>query len=94
MITAHTIDCVCSKMFKSWFKSWVISFTFQVFWMKIHSKLNKFRIKQLDCYIVSEFRFLLETQAILPETSPFLSAQMASCCAEQLFSNVYSTWDV
>merc|ERR1711971_337225 len=33
---AHTIDCVCSKMLNSWFKSWVISFTFQVFWMKIH----------------------------------------------------------
>jgi hypothetical protein len=45
--------------------------------MKIHSKLNKFRIKKLDCYIVSDFRFLLEIQAILPETSPFLSAQMA-----------------
>ena len=54
-----------------------ISFTFQVFWMKIHSKLNKFRIKKLDCYIVSDPRFLRETQAILPETSHFLSAQMA-----------------
>ena len=45
--------------------------------MKIHSKLNKFRIKKLNCYIVSDLRFLLEIQAILPETSPFLSAQMA-----------------
>ena len=46
--------------------------------MKIHSKLNKFRIKKkLDCYIVSDLRFLLEIQAILSETSPFLSAQMA-----------------
>jgi hypothetical protein len=60
--------------------------------MKIHSKLNKFRIKKLDWYIVSDLRVLLEIQAILPETSPFLSAQMA--VLEQLFSNVYSTWDV
>ena len=29
---AHTI--------KSWFKSWVIIFTFQVFWVKKHSKLT------------------------------------------------------
>ena len=64
-------------MLNSWFKSWDISFNFQVFWMKIHSKLNRFRIKKLDCYIVSDLRFLLEIQAILPETSPFLSAQMA-----------------
>ena len=40
---AHTIDSVCSKMLSYG----VISFTFQVFWMKIiHSKLNKFRIKK------------------------------------------------
>jgi hypothetical protein len=58
-------------------KSWVIPFTFQGFWMKIHSKLNKFSIKKLDCYVVSDLRFLLEIQAILLETSPFLSAQMA-----------------
>ena len=43
----HQIDCVCSNMLnvKTWFKSWVISFTFQVVWMKIHSKLKKFRVK-------------------------------------------------
>jgi hypothetical protein len=41
------------------------------FLTKIHSKFNKFRVKKLD------LRFLLEIQAILPETSPFLSAQMA-----------------
>ena len=29
------------------------------------------------CYIVSDFRFLLEIQAILPETSPFSLVQMA-----------------
>ena len=34
-------------------------------------------MKKLYCYIVSDLRFLLEIQAILPETSPFLSAQMA-----------------
>ena len=52
---------------------WFISFTLQVFWMKMHSKLNKL----LDCYIVSDLRFLLEIQAILPETKTFLSNQMA-----------------
>jgi hypothetical protein len=57
----------------------VISFTFQVYWMKIHSKLNKFGTKNT---IVSDLRFLLEIQAILPETSPFLCVQMAV----QLFS--------
>ena len=45
--------------------------------MKINSKLNKFRIKKLECYIVSGLRFLLEIQAILPETSPFSFVQMA-----------------
>ena len=44
--------------------------------MKIHSKLNELKIKKLDCYIIPEFRFLLEIQAILSETSPFISAQM------------------
>ena len=40
---AHTIDFVCSK---PWFKSWVIIFTFQVFWVKKNSKLTwKFRIR-------------------------------------------------
>ena len=37
----------------------------------------KFRTKKLDGFIVSDLRFLLEIRAILPETSPFLSAQMA-----------------
>jgi hypothetical protein len=27
---AHTIDCVCRNV-KSWFKSWVFSFTFQAY---------------------------------------------------------------
>ena len=36
-----------------------------------------FQDKKLDCYIVSDLRFLLEIQAILPETCPFLFAQMA-----------------
>ena len=44
----------------------------------MHSRSNKFRIKKnLDCNIVSDLKFLLEIQAILPETSPILSAQMA-----------------
>ena len=33
--------------------------------------------KTLDCYIVSDLRFLIERLPILPKTSPFLSAQMA-----------------
>ena len=48
---------------KSWFKSRVIIFTFQVFWMKKHSKLTwKFRIKIL---------FYLIYRLIWPETSTF-----------------------
>ena len=39
------------------------------FWLKIYSKLNTFKIKKLG--------FLLEIKAILPETRPFLFAQMA-----------------
>ena len=38
-------------------------FHFSSFWMRIHSKLNKFRIKntcKLDCYIVSDLRFYLK----------------------------------
>ena len=35
--------------------------------MKIHSKLNKFRIKNTRLlYVVSDLRFLLEIQGILP----------------------------
>jgi hypothetical protein len=57
------------------------------------SFLNKFKIKKLDCYIVSDLRFLLEIQAILPETSPFLSAQIALVSTFfQMF--IVSTWDV
>ena len=50
---------------------------FPVFWMKIHFKLNNSEKKILDCHIVSDLRILLEIQGVLPETSPFLSAQMA-----------------
>ena len=75
---ASTIDCVCSKMLNNGLNHGLFLSLFKFFWMKIHSKLKKFRIKKkLDCYIVSDLRFLLEIQAILPETSPFLSAQMA-----------------
>jgi hypothetical protein len=62
----------------------VLFFSFQVFEVKIHSKLNKF--------IFSDLRFLLEILAILPKTSSFLCDQMD--LSEKLFSNVYSTWDV
>jgi hypothetical protein len=54
--------------------------------MKIHSKMNKFRIKNK---IVADLRYLLEIQAIMPEASPFLSAKMA--VLSSFFSKVYST---
>ena len=40
-------------------------------------------------FIISVF---LDVKANLPETSPFLFAQMA--LVSTFFSNVYSTWDV
>jgi hypothetical protein len=43
---------------------------FKFFWMKIHSKLKSETKKKLDCYIISDFRFLLEIQAILPTVGP------------------------
>ena len=45
---AHTIDCVCSKMFKLW----VISFTFQVLWMKINYTLQI----AIDARIFTQFQ--------------------------------------
>ena len=73
---AHIIDYVCSKVLNHGLNHGLCFFTFQVFWMIIHPKLNKFRLKRLDGYIVSDLRFLFKIQAILPETSPFLFAQM------------------
>ena len=70
----HTIDCVCSKTLNHGLNHGLFLSLFKFFWMKIHSKLNKFRIKNRLLYC---FRFLLEIQAILPKTSPFLSAQIA-----------------
>jgi fucose 4-O-acetylase-like acetyltransferase len=45
-------------------------------WKYILNWINS-EYKILDCYIISDLRFLLEIKAILPETSLFLSAQMA-----------------
>ena len=60
--------------------------------MKKHSKLTcKFRIK-IYIPILFNISVLLDVQANLPETSPFLFAQMA--LVQALFSNVYSTWDI
>ena len=42
----HTKLCSMAPGEQSWFKSWVFPFTFQVFWMKIHSKLNASKIKK------------------------------------------------
>ena len=41
-------------------------------WKHILNWINS-EWKILDCYIVSDLRFLLDTQAFLPETRPFLS---------------------
>ena len=39
--------------------------------------------------------YLMYVQANLPETSPFLSAQMAVLSSfHPSFKNVYSTWDI
>ena len=67
------------KLIVSAVKYWIMDyfFHFSSFCVKIHSNLNKFTIKKNYCYIVSDLKFLLEIQAILPKTSPFLSAQMA-----------------
>ena len=50
-------------------------------WKYILNRINSEFKKKIDCYIVSDLRFLLKKvkiqQAILLETSPFLSAQMA-----------------
>ena len=87
---AHTIDCVCSKMLNHGLNhGLVISFNFQVFWMKIHSKLNKFRIKKnrlLYCFRSRVFTWNTNYSA---RNQPILICPNG--CAEQLFSNVYST---
>ena len=46
LILAYTMDCDCSKILNHCFKSRVFSFTFQVCWVKIHTKFNsKFKIQ-------------------------------------------------
>ena len=83
---AHTVDCVI----ESWFKSWVIIFTFQVFWVKKHFKLTwKFKIKIL-IPILFNISVLLDEEANLPETSPFFACPNGF--GEHLFWNIYSTF--
>ena len=80
-IVAHTITI------KSWFKPWIIFFTFQVFWVKKHSGLKSRFLFCLICILV-----WLDVQTNLPETNPFFV--YPNGFDEHLFSNVYITWDV
>ena len=71
---AHTIDCVCSKILNHGIKSWVIIFTFQVFWVKKHSKLIE------NWGLKSRFLFCLIFQfywLICQKPAQYLYAQMA-----------------
>ena len=65
---------------KSWFKPWVTSFTFQVFWGE-----STFKI-ELQIQLNWKFRIKIN----LPETNSFLSAQKAAL--KQFPSNVYSMY--
>ena len=74
---AHTIDCVCSKMLNHGLNHGLFLSLFKFFgwkYIQIEWIQNK---RKIYCYTVSDLRFLLKIQAILPETSPFLFAQMA-----------------
>ena len=87
---AHTIDCVCSKIIKSCFKSWVIILTFQDFRVEKHFELTwKFRSK-IWIPILFNISVLLDVQANLPVSSPFFVCPIGF--GELLFSNVYSTY--
>ena len=56
-----------TKIRKKWFKLRVSFLHFSSFWMKIHSKLNKFRIEITRLLYLFRSQVLLEIQAILPE---------------------------
>ena len=56
-------------------------------------KIQIIQYQNIDSFLFNT-SVLLDVQANLPETSPFLSAQMANGFGEHLFPNVYSTWDV
>ena len=89
---AHTIDCVSIVMLNHGLNH---SLTFQAFLMKIHSKLIKFRIniktKLLQIYDFRSQVFTWSTNYFAPN-QPILICPNG--CAENLFSNVYSIWDV
>jgi putative flippase GtrA len=74
---ANTIDCVCSKMLNYGLNHGLFLSLFKFFaWKYILNWINS-GYKKVVCYIVSDLWILLEIQAILPETSLFLSAQLA-----------------
>ena len=78
---ALTIDCVCSKIWNHGLNHGFLFSLFKFFWVKKYSKLTwKFRIK---IYI-----------PILFYISVFIFFVCPNGFGEQLFSNVYSTWDV
>ena len=69
---AHTIDFVCSRILNHGLN---LGLLFSL-WVKKQSKLIwKFRVK-ISILILLDISVLLDVQANLPETSPFLSAQM------------------
>ena len=68
---------------------------FQVFWVKIHSKLNTFRIKKQITILFQILGFYLKYYAILPKNQPILICPNGS--AEQLFKmfivfGMYNFW--
>ena len=70
---AHTVHFV---NIKAWFKSWVIIFTFQVFWVQTHSNQienSGLKSRFLFCFI---FEFFLMYRLIFQKPVHFLSTQM------------------
>ena len=64
---------------KSRFKSWIIHFTFHVFWVKTHFRWNwKFRLKSRFLYY--SFSFHLKYKLICQKPAHFLFSQMAVLC--------------
>ena len=53
----HTIDCVCSKMLNNGITHGLFLLLFQFFKMKIHYKLNEFRIKKTRLLFCFRFQF-------------------------------------
>ena len=70
-------------------------FHFSQLWLKIYSTFNwKFRIEIQNAIFFSDFRSLLDVQSNLPETSPFLSAQMAVLSSSFSVFTVLGTYNL